>query len=298
MIYPRHSLTLALGAVLIAASLHAADGQPPLIDDLRQIVEKSRREKAADRWLQSALEDLLARHDSPWQREILYEDFSDGDYTSNPSWQVLRGQFQVVRGQGLYSAADAPAGGAQAGTPSQQQSATDALSGLIVGALIDRALGTGSSQTQGGAANTAPTAGPGAIRLKADVSNAFAIELAFRHASGTESAFEIALLQSEAGNYGYRLRLHSGARGFVELQRVRGGRGAIVETRDLARSYADGMLHELAWRQGPDGSVTVMVDGETLFSVRDRAFRDPYPWLQLLHDQGELTVRSLRIKGV
>ena len=66
------------------------------LEELRTLVEKSRRERAADRWLQNALEDLLAKHDSPWQREVLYDDFADGDFNRNPTWQVMRGQFQVT----------------------------------------------------------------------------------------------------------------------------------------------------------------------------------------------------------
>jgi hypothetical protein len=266
------------------------------MDELRELVEKSRRERAADRWLQGALEDLLAKYDSPWQREILFEDFRDGDYTSNPSWQVLQGRFQVVRGQGLYAVAEDTATAVPTGND-PQQSPTEALSGLIVGALLDKALGTGPS-SQAPAEATATVGGPAEIRLRAGVSNAFAIDLGFRHAADRDAGFELALLQSEAGSYGYRLRLQSGARPVVELQRIRGGRGAIVETREFGQNYADGQLHELGWRQTPDGTVRVSIDGKVLFSVRDRAFRDPYPWLYLRLDQGELTVRSLRISGV
>lgn len=292
----RRSSALVVCAALSIGALQAhAEDQTQLIDELRQIVEKSRQERAADRWLQGALEDLLAKYDRPWQREILYEDFRDGDYTRNPRWQVLRGDFQVLRGQGLYSSASqgATAPGTTSGQP---ESPTEALSGLIVGALLDQALGT-SEEKGDEPAPSQPVGGPAEIRLNADVSNAFAIELGFRHA-GDEAAFEVMLLQSEAGNYGYRLRLQSGARGFIELQRIRRGQGAIVESQTLSANYADGALHELSWQQGPDGTVTVTLDGTALFSVRDRAFRDPYPWLHLVNDQGELTVRSVRISGI
>jgi hypothetical protein len=287
----RRLLTLAVCTALTTPAVQAAD-QAPLVDELRQIVERSRQERAADRWLQGALEDLLARYDRPAQREILYEDFRDGDYSQNPSWQVLRGAFEVRRGQGLYSSAQHDA--APATGNGQPASPGEALSGLIVGALLDRALGP-SATPQDNAVGAA--AGPSEIRLKGDVSNAFAIELGFRQGRG-EGAFEIALLQDETGSYGYRLRLQSGPRGFVELQRIRRGQGAIVESRPLTRDIADGALHALGWEQDPDGTVTVRLDDSAVFSVRDRAFRDPYPWFHLINDQGELTIRSLRISGV
>ena len=292
MLFARSALALMFGASMLVTPPAVTAGDPPgLLDELRSLVEKSRRERAADRWLQNALEDLLAKHDSPWQREILYDDFADGDYNRSPTWQVMRGQFQVLRGQGLYCSATGDGATTAAEPASPPQSTGEALSGLIVGALLDQALGP-APQT------AASASGPNEIRVKANVGNAFAIDLGFRHAADSDGAFEIVLLQSEAGNYGYRLRVQSGLRGFVELQRIRGGRGAVVDSRDLAPGLADGMLHELTWRQRPDGMVSVMIDGKGLMEVRDRAFRDPYPWLHLINDQGELTVRSVRVSGV
>lgn len=294
-------LALAVGLSLSSVPPFAtAAGQTELVEELRTLVDKSRRERAADRWLQNALEDLLAKHDNPWQREILYDDFADGDYTRQPSWQVLRGEFQVIRGQGLFSSADAYSTPSRSsGTGEKQPSASEALSGLIVGAILDSALGPADKgQTGNPPANASASGGPAEIRLKANVSNSFAIDMGFRHAAGRDAAFEVVLQQSEAGNYGYRLRVQSGRRGFIEVQRIRAGRGSVVASKNLDPGYADGRLHELTWRQGPDGTIGVAVDGVELLSARDRAYRDPYPWLHLVNDQGEMTLRSLRVSGL
>jgi hypothetical protein len=93
------------------------------------------------------------------------------------------------------------------------------------------------------------------------------------------------------------LRIQSGSAGFVELERVRGGRGSVVESARLGGDPADGGRHQLAWRQAPDGQVTVELDGQTLFSVRDKAFRDDYQELSLSHWAGDLTLNSIRISG-
>ncbi len=294
----RKGLPMLLAAALTGSSLPVLAENPPMIDELRDIVDKSRRERAADRWLQNALEDLLLKYDTPVQSDILFEDFSDGDYSRNPTWQVLQGHFEVIRGQGLVSRVnDGTGSGVTANGAPPPASTADALSGLIVGALLDRALGPQDSASASESGTVAGSTGPAEIRLKAGVSNAFVLDLGFRQDASADAVVELALLQSEAGRYGYRLRLHSGRQGFIELQRIRGGQGAIVQTRGLSRSFADGQLHELSWRQSPDGTVTVLVDGRTLLSVRDRAFRDPYPWLHLRNEQGALTVRSLRVSG-
>ena len=280
------------------ASLAADDATARLLEELRQLAQQSREQRAADRWLQRALDDLVARYDRPWQRAILFEDFGDGDYTRNPSWKVLGGHFQVVRGQGLSSVVGAyvTAPGTQA---PEQASPEDELSSLIVGALLDRALGPSGSPADrpASAPRSYADSQPNRIRLRADVSNAFAMTLTLRTGGSSGARFDVALAQSEQEKYGYRLILDTGPRGFVELQRIRGGRGAVVESRPLQAAINDGRLHDISWQQAPDGMVRVLLDEQALFEVRDRAFRDDYPWLTLNHQAGELTLRSLRIDG-
>ncbi len=279
----------------------SGDGDTQLIEDLRKLAQEARQRNAADRWLQRSLDDLVARYDRPWQRTLLFEDFADGDFTRNPSWQVLAGDFQVRRGQGLTSSVGNYSNRRQ--TPpgsTTQQSPEAALSGLIVGALLDHALGPSGSSTDPAepAASLENAGGPNRIRLQANVTNAFAMTTTVRTGVNQDTRFELSLLQSTQGNYGYRLYLDTGTRGFIELQRIRGGRGAVVENQPLNVALHDGRFHDISWEQRPDGTVSVKIDETEIFSVRDKAFRDGYPWLVLEHQSGELTVRSVRIDGV
>lgn len=297
------SLPRLFGAALaLALSLPVHAATPPdsaLLEELRNLTQQSRERRAADRWLQRALDDLIAKYDYPWQRTLLFEDFADGDFNHNPTWQVTEGRFEVIRGQGLSSrlTPNSPANqGTHAGSNNPQVSPEAAVAGLIAGALF------GNKGQQPAAPEPAPApspvlSGPHQIQLKAKVTNAFALTLAFRLDSTQEGAFELALLQSERGSYGYRLLVDSHRRGGVELQRIRGGRGAIVESQPLPLAINDGRLHDLIWRQDRDGTVSVLLDDKRVFEVRDRAFRDPYPWLQLRHTAGDLSVRSVRIDG-
>jgi len=292
--------------VLAAPALQAAgdDPQAQIVEDLRQLAQEARQRNAADRWLQRALDDLVARYDNPWQQPILLEDFGDGDYTYNPTWQVTSGYFQVLRGQGLTSSIGGY--GSNTGTqPAPQQPSPEAvLGGMIVGALLESALGPSNQPPSAnttpapGYPQSAPGYGPNQIRLQANVTNAFSMITTLR-TGGTDGArFDISLLQSEQGSYGYRLSVETGVRGFVELQRIRNGRGAVVENQPLSISLDDGRLHDITWQQTPDGTVTVKIDDTDIFQVRDKAFRDGYPWLVLNHASGDLTVRSVQINGV
>jgi len=304
MVCRRFLLTYLLTTLLLmGAGLPAYSAETKvsgkLLEELRQLTRESREKQAADRWLQRALDDLVARYDRPWQRTILFEDFSDGDYTRNPSWQLMEGRFDVVRGQGLVGHQD-NAGQAvtQESPKASSGTAQPDLTGALVGALLDQAFGPKPGARQ----ETAPTqtgqpqyGGPNRLRLKAGVSNAFALTATLRASADTR--FGITLMQSEQERYGYRLKIDVAGKGLVELERVRNGMGAIVESRPLNVKLGDDRLHDLNWRQAPDGTVSVLIDENPVFSVRDRAFRDGYPWLELVHNQGDLTLRSLSIEG-
>ncbi len=287
-------LFLALACLLAGPAFAAGQGEKPLLEELRALAEKARRQQAADRWLQRALDDLVARYDRPWTRTLFFDDFRDGDFTRNPRWELLEGRFSVQRGRGLVAHdRGEPAAATDSGRREQQP---EDLGAALVGALLQQALGPADSNQVGGPA-AAPRSGPDRLRARANASNAFALTLTLRASEDPPTRLEVALLQNTAGRYGYRLRLHTGRRGFVELERIRNGRGAIVEQAPLHGAFADGRLHDLVWRQAPDGTVTLMLDEKTLFQVRDRAFRDGYPWLELRHDGGELAVRAIRVEG-
>jgi len=281
----------------------AKDQDAALLDELRSITQKSREQQAADRWLQRALDDLIAKYDWPWQRKLMYEDFSDGDYTHNPTWQVAQGDFHVIQGKGLASSIRADKSqrnNEPEPAPSQPKSSEDALGAFVLGALLDKALGTEKSEKKNPstAARIESYTGPNQIRLQANVTNAFAVTLVIRTGLDKPSQFDIALLQSKKGLYGYRLRIATNSKGFVELVRIRNGREAIVDSQKLPININDNRLHDLAWRQNSDGTVIVLLDEKPVIEVRDRAFRDNYPWLQIEHQAGELTIRSVRVDGV
>jgi len=277
----------------------AKDQDSALLDELRTVVQKSREQQAADRWLQRALDDLVAKYDWPWQRELMYEDFSDGDYTRNPVWQVAQGDFQVIQGKGLASSIT-PQEQQKKDEPAPSKSPEDSLGSLVLGALLDKALDKDKTDKKESstASHTDTYTGPNQIRVKANVTNAFAVTLALRTSPDNSSQFDIALMQSDQGRYGYRLRIDTDASGLIELQRIRKGLAAIVDSQKLPTNINDDRLHDLAWRQDRDGTVTVLLDDKPVIEVRDRAFRDNYPWLQIEHQSGELTIRSVRIDGV
>lgn len=297
----RASLLIILFVWLLAGpALAAGQSEKPLLEELRALAEKARRQQAADRWLQRALDDLVARYDRPWQRTLFFDDFRDGDFNRNPRWELLEGHFEVRRNRGLV-ASDDDTTRRDSPQESDRNSGGDArrkedLGAALVGALLQQALGPGPDKNEAEPARPLRH-GPDRLRARVNATNAFALNATLSASEEPPTRLELALLQSPKARYGYRLRLQTGPRGFIELERIRNGRGAIVENVPLNQVFGDGRLHDLAWQQASDGTVKVMLDEKPLFEVRDRAFRDGYPWLELRHDSGDLTLRALRIEG-
>lgn len=293
-------LSLAIAIALLPLGAHAAEADTQaLIDELRQLSDKAREQRAADRWLQRALDDLVMRYDWPWRKELVFDDFADGDYQSNPSWQVVNGRFWVARGRGLRSRAETDPSATPSDSSQQQQPSVEAA---VIGALLQHALGGGNGGNGNGQSSDAPATAvssePSEIRLSTPITNAFAVEAEFSlETPDAPGRMAFALLQGSSGRYGYRLRLQTGRDGFAELERVRGGAAGVVEHAKLPFDAGDGAQHRLGWRQAANGDVTVEIDGQTLFAIRDKAFRDDYQQLVLSHWSGDLTLHNIRVSG-
>lgn len=80
-----------------------ADRLQKLIDELRPLIERSRRTRVADPLFLDDLEAVLARYETPWTVPLLFDDFRDGDYTRDPAWTVHSGAFFIDRRLGLRS---------------------------------------------------------------------------------------------------------------------------------------------------------------------------------------------------
>ncbi len=68
-----------------------------LLKNLRTLIDKAERDKAANPLFLKDLRTLADQYGPVvgWPVKLLYDDFQDGQYTSNPAWSVMAGQWQV-----------------------------------------------------------------------------------------------------------------------------------------------------------------------------------------------------------
>ena len=327
----RHLATLLLASALAApaaaqddarysewrsdgAEATGATALEALAQELEALIDEADRARAADpRFLQD-LRDRIAAHvaEARPRPSLIRDDFSDGDYTDDPGWTVVSGDFSVESERGLRTVvalAEAP--------PSLTDAPLDAIldtgdklldkgSDLLdsgASALDDLLGGDKKKQAKEGEEKEAVDvdAGPvepepAEIGLGAAIPNAFALELEMTSALAHKDAqFEIDLFQGRAGAAGYRLTYLPGSKPALLLSRF-GRRGAVViGEHDNALPLEDGRSHTLVLARASDGTMTATVDGSELIRVKSNAFDDPFDGVSLVNSGGDYAIRSIAV---
>lgn len=282
------SLLMILSTPLLKAEATNSDLQT-LVDQLKEITQKARQQRAADRWLLNDLEDLVGQFDWPWQDEFLAEDFSDGDYAQDPKWQVTSGQFWIDGRLGLRSRAQPKVTNTQ---PQRQQD----LGTALLGAILQEAMR--DKHRDQDVKPQVKMDEPAEIHLALPIPKVFAVKFEFSiHNRPTEQGrMSIGVQQDDKGRYGYRLNLITGDRPFIEVATLQRGQTRVVSSTELTE-INNGHSHTIEWRRGPNGNMEIFMDESSLIKARDNSFRDPFKWLTMTNYSGDIAISFVGIHG-
>jgi hypothetical protein len=316
--YPRVlTVSLAVLALGAAAPVMAQSWTPPdqqvaqagepdkaLIDELRTLIERGEKERLADPWYLKDLRALVDRYDWPWRVRIMSEDFSARGPQPPAPWQVTAGEFLIDWRHGLRSVIEPPPQ-AQTGTTTGQKQSTEEAVGALIGTILQQSLGGQQTGTQAGTQAGTETGNPGFAAVKAPVaiSNAFAIEmeLSSRALPGlVDGRFEFGPYQGAQAGAGYRLAYTANpSPGTPSLELLRhSSRGtSTLELHDQPLKLEDQQAHTLVWTRDKAGAMAVSLDGQELFQVTDRSFRDPFDGFAAINSGGDYALRRITIDG-
>ena len=288
-------------AFLMSFNLAAEDDIQVLVDEIQALAEKSRQERAADRWLQLALEDLVAKYNFPWKNSLLSDDFSDGDYTSGVQWQVDSGEFWIDRRLGLRSqAVETREAVRQQPTQNQQNRSNEDIGRALIGAFLQDALGPQNqsqpSQPQETESRAVKTVS--AIRTSVAIPTTFAVEAIFsqNNRPGESGHYEWVVMQDLQANNAYKLVVTSGQKGMMDVVRIRSGRESYIESVEIP-GINDGGEHTLSWRQKSDGAIEVFMDGNQVIKASDRPFKHGFKYLAMSNQAGDFSVSAIEVLG-
>ena len=261
------------------------------VDKLNEMVNKADRARAADPTFLRDLRNLARDFNRPWQKLILNDQFLDGNYEVNPTWQVIDGEYWVENGWGLRSAVK-PRSRTTNNQPNRQQNQDAAVA--ILGQILNQAMGN----TQNGETQQANSNSRALIHTATTIPNTFALETRFSSWTD-EGRFIMTMYQGYYGSRsrpkGYRLAYTPG--GGLELIRVNARGTLILDTATLSKPLEDKKFHDIEWLRYPDGRMTVNIDGKEVLSASDRGFRDPFDGLALINRGGDYILKQIKISG-
>ena len=285
-----------------SSGLFAADSESDLqalVDEIQALAEKSRKERAADRWLQISLEDLVDKYNFPWKNSLLSDEFSDGEYRNDPAWKVASGEFWVDRRLGLRSEVVSRAIPERRQQEPVQRQSNEDIGKALIGALLQDALGSRSQQqSEPEPVRSHTETIPASIRTAVAIPTTFAVETIFsqNNRPGESGQFEWVVMQDQQAFNAYKVVITTGSKQMLEVIRVRSGRDSFLESVEVP-GIGDGGEHALSWRQTGTGEISVLLDGEEVVKVSDRPFRHGFKFLGMINRGGDFSVSGIEVLG-
>jgi peptidoglycan hydrolase-like protein with peptidoglycan-binding domain len=211
----------------------------------------------------------------PWAEILVEDDFRDGDFTRNPAWRVLSGEWYVDQRRALRSTVR---------PPQQVGSRPEDIAVAVLGTVLQQALG-----------GAAP-AREAAIVLPQRTSNAFALELRLSGEVST-GALDLGPYRGAEATNGYRLTWVKGDGERLELRHVDGGRTRLLAAYDGDLGLGDGRVRRLGWTRDFDGEMVVTLDRQELIRTGDQRETASFDGLVLRNLGGDYAIRQVEIRG-
>lgn len=246
-------------------------------DRLNKLIDEAEKARAADPVFLRDLRALAGEGTAAAMKTILDDAFTDGNFTTNPTWQVISGEYFIENGWGLRNRI------LTAQSQSSAQSGDD-LAKVLLGTIIKRAAGV--QDQQGPVEN--------AIVTRAAIPNAFSVTAEIWSAQ-PDGHFEIGVFQGQDAVLGYRL-LYAGGKG-MQLHRVGSSGSSMVQSSANAIAIEDKKFHTVQWTRGTDGTLRVSLDGTEILNVVDRGFSDPFDGLRISNRTGDFIVKRVTVQG-
>jgi hypothetical protein len=262
-------------------------GQPgdvqQLVKQLRQLIAKAEKAKAADPKFLRDLKNLTDSYDNPWPNQIFFDNFSNGQYPDNRRWNVSAGNWRIVTqpSPGLATRVNTQQSG-QYGNNNQ-----NVLNGLL-GALI-APQGNNQSQNQQGngyAGISAPVAIPNAFNLHIEFS-----------ASHDAQRLDMGMYRNNSDGGYFLSYMPTAPRGFQLTVVVPGQQSRLLALTAASINLNGQGTHAVDWKRDRDGRMIVALDGQEIMNVTDTSLRKPFDGFAMGNSGGFYIIRSVAISG-
>jgi hypothetical protein len=265
-----------------------------LVKNLRTLIDKAERDKAANPLFLKDLRTLADQYGGPiagWPVKLLYDDFQDGQYTSNPAWSVMSGQWQVANVGG------SPALFSQVRLPNASGETSNKPADLLLGALV-AVLNQQNDQNQQSNQNQQENNPRATILTPVAITDQFSIKLVMLSGGERIGQFNFGPYAGKRADSSYQVTYAPGATRGLVLSRITDRNVQILASSSGSVDLEDGKSHVIEWNRGPGGKMTVNVDGKLVLQATDVGAHKPFTGFVMVNSGGSYGVRSVAINGV
>jgi hypothetical protein len=251
---------------------------------LKALVDEADKAKAADPVFIQDLRDLIASTSAPAAApaqpttRLFYDNFGDGNFTTNPTWKVTAGQWTVDifgNNTGLKSTI----------IPPGQTSGQNIKLGDVLGAILQPQAGQGTAN-----------ASYASIYTAVKISNVFKIRLDLI-SKEKFGRLDFGPYQGTGGNTAYRVTYFPGGKPGLALQRVTAQGTTTIGSYNQPLALEGDKPHAIEFLRDGAGAMTVSVDGKALISVKDTMITKPFDGFLMINSGGRYAIGAVTIDG-
>jgi hypothetical protein len=202
--------------------------------------------------------------------QVFADDFSDGDYTSNPTWKASAGTWKVD-----------PSGGNH-GLTSKIKTTQKVNLNNVLGALLNQQSTTTQSQFA-------------SIYTPVKLPNAFTLKVTLTSRDVQQGGLNLGVYQGTSGSILYRMVYQPGNSPGIAIQKVTSSGATTLGSSSGSYNLEDGLPHDLVLARDASGNMTVTVDGKTAATAKDTSLTGDMNGLLFVNSGGTYYIRSVTV---
>ena len=244
----------------IAAAEKSEAASPDFLDDLKALVAKYEALQTS-----GATAGGIAAG-----TQVFTDTFSDGNYTTNPTWKVSAGTWTV------------DPSGTNRGLNSKVRPQKLNINNVL-GALLNSQSGNTNQQNQFASIYTA-----------AKIPNAFALKVTLT-SKDKQGALNLGVYQGASGATMYRMVYQPGATPGIAIQKVTSSGATTLGSYDNLVNLEDGTLHTLVFSRDAQGNMKVMLDNKSVATAKDTSLTGDMTGLLFINSGGAYYLREVTV---